>query len=167
MTRPRPLLLVLGLALVLAIANYDIVYKQEVVDEGTPILLELGPADPRSLMQGDYMTLRYADSVLPPAAIRESLPRRGTAVLELDGDGVARFGRLDDGTALGEHEHRLNFKRRLHRQGVSYGAEAFFFQEGDAERYSDAKYGVLHVDPDGDSVLVGLADADRKMLTRH
>jgi uncharacterized membrane-anchored protein len=118
-------------------------------------------------MQGDYMTLRYADTVLPPAAIRESLPRRGTAVLKLDGDGVAQFARLDDGTTLGDGEHRLNFKRRLYRQGVSYGADAFFFQEGDAARYSDAKYGVLHVDPDGNSVLVGLADANRKMLTRR
>ena len=163
----RSLLLVAGLALVLAVANYDIVHKQRVVDEGTPILLELGPADPRSLMQGDYMTLRYADTVLPPAAIRESLPRRGTAVLKLDGDGVAQFARLDDGTTLGDGEHRLNFKRRLYRQGVSYGADAFFFQEGDAARYSDAKYGVLHVDSDGNSVLVGLADANRKMLTRR
>jgi uncharacterized membrane-anchored protein len=167
MTHLRSLLLVAGLALVLAVANYDIIRKQQIVDEGMPILLELGPADPRSLMQGDYMTLRYADTVLPPAAIRESLPRRGTAVLELDGNGVARFARLDDGTALGDDEHRLNFKRRLYHRGVSYGAEAFFFQEGDAERYGDAKYGVLHVDPDGDSVLVGLADADRKMLTRR
>ena len=70
-------------------------------------------------------------------------------------------------SVIGDGEHRLNFKRRLYRQGVSYGADAFFFQEGDAARYSDAKYGVLHVDPDGNSVLVGLADANRKMLTRR
>jgi uncharacterized membrane-anchored protein len=47
---------------------------------------------------------------------------------------------------------------------VSYGADSFFFQEGDADIYAQAKYSVLRVDDDGDSILVGLTDEHRNML---
>ena len=158
------LLLALGLLLVLGGANYDIIRKQHVVDDGTQVLLPIRPADPRSLLQGDYMTLRYARAALPPDAFSESLPRRGTAIVKLDADGVAQFARLDDGAALADGELRLKYKRRLYEDEVSYGADAFFFQEGNADLYAKAKYGVLRVDADGDSILVGLADANRNML---
>ncbi len=163
----RPLLIAFGLVVILIVANGDIVRKHQVVSHGVQIFLELRPADPRSLMQGDYMMLRYADAAVPPAAIRGTLARRGRVVVGVDAGGVGRFVRLDNGTALGDGEHRLDYKRLAYDQGISYGADAFFFQEGDAEIYGAAKYGVLRVDADGDSVLVGLADADRKMLTRR
>jgi uncharacterized membrane-anchored protein len=158
-------LLLLGLVLVLGAANYDIVRKQRIVDDGAQVFLPIRPVDPRSLLQGDYMTLRYARSALPPDAVEESLPRRGTAIVKLDADGVAQFARLDDGAALAAGELRLRYKRRLYEHEVSYGADSFFFQEGNADLYAQAKYGVLHVDENGDSILVGLADEHRYMLT--
>jgi uncharacterized membrane-anchored protein len=164
MRRWHTLLLALGLLLTLGAANYDIVRKQQIVGHGTQILLPIRPTDPRSLLQGDYMTLRYARTALPPDALSGSLPRRGTAIVKLDADGVAAFARLDDGTALASGELRLRYKRRLYEQEVSYGADAFYFQEGDADLYAQAKYGVLRVDADGDSILVGLADEHRNML---
>ena len=164
----RPLLLAVGLLLVLGAANYDIMRKERTLADGTQILLELRPADPRSLLQGDYMALRYARTTLPPANIdNNALSRRGAVIVKVGADGVAQFARLDDGTPLGTGELRLNYKRRLYEQEVSYGADSFFFQEGDAESYSDAKYGVLRVDADGNSILVGLAGADRNLLTPH
>lgn len=160
----RPLLLAVGLLLALGAANYDIMRKERTLDDGAQILLELRPADPRSLLQGDYMALRYARTTLPPADIGDSLARRGTAIVKVDSDGVAQFVRLDDGTPLGAGELRLSYKRRLYEQEISYGADSFFFQEGDAESYTDAKYGILRVDADGNSILVGLAGPDRNML---
>jgi uncharacterized membrane-anchored protein len=164
MRRLSPLLLALGLVFSLGAVNYDIVRKQKIVDAGAQVLLPIRPADPRSLLQGDYMTLRYDRTALPPDALSESLPRRGTAIVRLDADGVARFVRLDDGAALADGELRVRYKRRLYEQEVSYGADSFFFQEGDAPLYAQAKYGVLRVDGDGDSILVGLADEHRNML---
>jgi len=157
-------LLALGLLLTLGAANYDIIRKQKIVDGGAQVLLEIRPADPRSLLAGDYMTLRYARTALPPDAAGASLPRRGTAIVKLDGDGVAAFARLDDGSALADGELRLKYKRRLYEHEVSYGADSFFFQEGNADLYAQAKYGVLRVDAEGDSILVGLAGADHNML---
>jgi uncharacterized membrane-anchored protein len=157
-------LLVLGLVVALGAANYDIVRKQRIVDAGAQVLLPIRPADPRSLLQGDYMTLRYDRAALPPDALEASLPRRGTAIVKLDADGVAWFARLDDGAALANGEMRLQYKRRLYESEVSYGADSFYFQEGDADFYAKAKYGVLRVDTNGGSILVGLADEHRNML---
>lgn len=160
----RPLLLAGGLGLTLGLPNYDIIGKQRVVEHGTPVLLELRPADPRSLMQGDYMVLRYHESAFPPTAQRDALPRRGTFIVKLE-NGVAGFVRQDDGAPLAEGELRLNYKRRAYSGDLSYGADSFFFQEGTADLYAEAKFGVLRVDAHGNSILVDLAGEDHKLLT--
>ena len=162
----RAIVVLVGLAMILFVANNDILAKRRIIAEGQMVLLEIQPADPRSLLQGDYMALRYADPAMPPQGTTASLPRRGTAVVALDQDGIARFARLDDGAPLAHREQRLRFKRSGESGPLQYGAEAFFFQEGDADLYADAKYGVLRVDADGNSVLVGLADESRNMLSR-
>nr|WP_218185657.1 GDYXXLXY domain-containing protein [Salidesulfovibrio brasiliensis] len=65
-----------GLAIIIAVAASAVVQKERVIESGRRVVLELGPRDPRSLMQGDYMrltydvasTLREIDD-LPPAAL--------------------------------------------------------------------------------------------------
>jgi uncharacterized membrane-anchored protein len=162
----RVVLLLGGLALILIVANRDILAKRQVIAEGRQVLLEIQPVDPRSLLQGDYMALRYAERLMPQEDTIAALPRSGTAIVALDRDGVARFVRVDDNAPLAADEQRLRFKHARDSGALQYGAEAFFFQEGDAVLYSNAKYGVLRVDADGNSVLVGLADASRNMLNR-
>jgi len=162
----RIALLLGGMALILAVANRDILRKRQTIAEGRLVLLEIQPVDPRSLMQGDYMALDYAERTMPREEVTAALPRSGTAIVALDPDGVARFVRVDDDAPLAAGEQRLRFKRPRDSGALQYGAEAFFFQEGDAAVYGDAKYGVLRVDDDGNSILVGLADASRNMLNR-
>ena len=60
------------------------------------------------------------------------------------------------------HELVIRFRKR--GQVVRIGAESFFFQEGQADVYALAKYGELKVAKDGEVVLVGLRDAERKVL---
>ena len=43
---------------------------------------------------------------------------------------------------------------------VWLGTNAFFFHEGDAERYRDARYGEFRVNEDGEAMLVDLRDKD-------
>ncbi|MCI0507948.1 MAG: GDYXXLXY domain-containing protein, partial [Gammaproteobacteria bacterium] len=47
------------LAVVLLLANYFIISKEQVLANGKVMLLDLAPRDPRSILQGDYMVLRY------------------------------------------------------------------------------------------------------------
>jgi len=54
----------------------------------------------------------------------------------------------------------LRFRFRLRGGRAWLGTNAFFFQEGDANRYRDARYGEFRLDRDsGEAVLVGLRDA--------
>jgi uncharacterized membrane-anchored protein len=157
MSWTRRLLILGGLLLVLGVANAAILQKQRIADSARLILLELRPIDPRSLMQGDYMSLAFADTVaLPPQGA--DLPEDGIAIVALDGNGVASFVRLDDGAPLAANEARLRFTGRTPDGRLDYGTDAFFFQEGAAPLYAEARYGMFRVDDTGHSVLVGLAD---------
>lgn len=164
----RIVVAVVGLALILGLANRDILGKRQVVAEGAPLLLELRPADPRSLFQGDYMDLALADDTMPDAATIATLPYRGTVILALDAQGVGRFARLDDGAPPQPGEMRVQYRRHEDWRGarLDYGAQAFFFQEGDAELYNGAKYALLRVAEDGSTVMTHLAGEDRQPI-RH
>ncbi|HEX5748763.1 MAG TPA: GDYXXLXY domain-containing protein [Archangium sp.] len=163
-----------GLLLVVVALVVQVVRKEQVLAHGTPVLLELAPVDPRSLMQGDYMVLDYAinrearlsnDTDWGASSSTDSGPKEGRLVLRLDENGVGRFVRHDTpGTPLAPGEFLLRYKVRQGR--VRLGAESFFFQEGHADRYAGAKYGELRVTGDGTSVLVGLRNAERQPLGR-
>ena len=153
-----------GLVVVLAAANFAISDRQAVINSGQPILLELGPVDPRSLMQGDYMVLRYHDRLFPPRDEMAELPRVGAFVIRLDDNNVGEFKRVDDGTELEPGEVLLQYKLRDERGRVRLGAESYFFQEGNAQLFDAGRYGVLHVDDSGKSVLIGLADENYQLI---
>jgi uncharacterized membrane-anchored protein len=129
----------------------QIAKKEKTLRSGTVMLLELAPVDPRSLMQGDDMVLRYAIANVTGAAVA----RDGKLVVTLDENSVARFKRVHSAEQpLAEGEHLLRYRKR--GRGIRLGAESFFFQEGHAQYYRGAKYGELRVTETGDSVLMGL-----------
>ncbi|GIU50541.1 GDYXXLXY domain-containing protein [Shewanella sp. KT0246] len=53
------IILVGTLVLILGLVNWQIYQKEQHIHHGELIYLELAPVDPRSLMQGDYMALRF------------------------------------------------------------------------------------------------------------
>ena len=134
----RPLVILGGLAVVLAGVLGSIVQKERLLADGRVVLLELAPVDPRSLLQGDYMRLDYALSQRLTGA-REGAPRDGQLVLTQGADGVARFVRRHAGEPLAPGEFLLRYRVRDGR--VRLGAESFLFQEGHAGRYERARYG--------------------------
>lgn len=148
--------------LILGVVNYAVWDKEQVLDKGRTVLLELAPRDPRSLMQGDYMVLNYDLA----GTLRSQLKDRsmdGLAVISLNEQGVAQFDRLyQTGSALQANQVLIRFRKR--GEVVRIGAESFFFQEGQASIYSPAKYGELKVATSGEVVLVGLRDAQRLPL---
>jgi uncharacterized membrane-anchored protein len=143
---------VVGL-IVLAFVNVNIIQTEIRLTQGQVIFLQLAPVDPRSLIQGDYMRLNYAlTRELPPM---NGLPEKGQVVLKLDQRHVATFDRVYQGGALAPQELLLNYRRQDNGQ-IQIGPESFFFQEGHANDYAQARYAALRVADNGQSLLVGL-----------
>lgn len=153
---PRARLGIAACALaVLALANVAIWQKQALIADGRPVFVELGPVDPRSLMQGDYMRLAFRlpdnDALQPRAAQR---PR---AIGKIDARGVATLERVDFGGAPGPGEIAIELTPV--RNGWTLVTDAWYFKEGEASRWERAKYGEFRVAPDGRALLVGMRGA--------
>ncbi|MHA4846296.1 GDYXXLXY domain-containing protein [Flavitalea antarctica] len=160
MSKLKWIIILLNCLVLLFFFNRSVLSKESLLKDGKLILLELAPVDPRSLMQGDYMTLRYAisqgisaDSVLP----------RGYVVVKLRSDGVADRVRIQENiTPLIAGEYAIRYS--MGAWSLNLGAESFFFQEGQAEKYAVAKYGGLKADSNGETVLIGLFDEHLKQI---
>lgn len=161
--------------------------NEGLLHQGRVVVLALAPVDPRSLMQGDYMALDYEvaqqlgdqlrqeeDAVReaarqknPDAVLPEiEHPEQSRMVLKADPGGVARLQRLEDGRPLRAGEFYLSFKWRTRWSWdrPALPSEAWFFQEGEGERFAKARFAVLRVGEDGRSLLAGLQDEQHKPI---
>ncbi|HEX2651528.1 MAG TPA: GDYXXLXY domain-containing protein [Burkholderiales bacterium] len=149
--------------LLLVLANWAVFEREQQLTEGRVVLLELAPVDPRSLMQGDYMALRFkaADDAFGRFG-RVKDVADGRLVVKLDARGVGSFVRRDGGEPLGEGEVALRYRIRDER--VKFATNAYFFQEGHARYYQQARYGEFRVAPSGELLLAQLRDAKLERL---
>lgn len=148
---------------VLLVANIGIWQKERVIAHGQPVYVSLAPVDPRSLMQGDYMSLRFG----LPGQVEDRLEglvssHRPCVVVRRDSRGVATVQRLDDGRPLAGDELRIELTPKGGRWTLV--TDAWYFKEGEAERWQSARFAEFRVAADGQALLVGLRDADLKPL---
>lgn len=149
--------------IILALANYSIYSRERLLTEGNVVLLQLAPVDPRSLMQGDYMALRFRVANDIRRVVGESL-RDGYVILILNERRIGSFARVDDGTPLAVNEAKMRY--RMRDKQIKFATNAFFFQEGDAQLYNKARYGDFRVGGDGGSILTGMRDEQLGPLGR-
>ena len=146
------LFIAVGAVIILGAVNFNIYQREQLLESGRTVLLELAPVDPRSLMQGDYMALRFAvESSL--FGLRENL-RDGRIVLGLDERGVGKFARFDAGEPLAPNEVVMRYRVRNER--AKFATNAYFYQEGTADLYAAARFGEFKVASSGDAILTGL-----------
>ncbi|MBX3724347.1 MAG: GDYXXLXY domain-containing protein [Xanthomonadales bacterium] len=157
----RDILLIAGLLLALAVVNMAIGARERLLREGTPVLLALAPVDPRALLQGDYMALDWAIARDVEANFGEQRPRHGDgyAVLALSADGTTSFLR-NQAQAGPVAEGEVALRWRLRGGRVRIVTNAWFFPEGQAERYQSARHGELRVGADGEALLVAMRGGD-------
>ena len=138
------------------LAAQTIRQKEAIIETGRTIYVPLAPVDPRSLMQGDYMALRFELPLeLPPPEVAGDPPVRAVAML--DSRGIAKVTTLAGASYKpGSEEIIINLARKHGRW--MFATDAWYFKEGTADTYAKAKFGEFRVSPDGDALLVGLAD---------
>jgi uncharacterized membrane-anchored protein len=146
-------LIVLGALLVFGSVNYSIFAKENIKKHGEAIYLQLAPVDPRSLMQGDYMALRFS------IATEFRGPAEGDGIpLQLDERRIARIAEPSSAPSL-----RMRY--RVRNGEIWLGTNAYFFEEGTAERFAGATYGKFRIDAQtGEAVLVALCDEQLREL---
>lgn len=95
----RSILLWGGLLAALLVVNRGIFQRERILSDGHVVLLELVPVDPRSIMQGDYMALRFAvvDDIrdaMNPRSKKEAVEPspRGNTVADLKPEGIVLDG---------------------------------------------------------------------------
>lgn len=159
----RTLILFGTVAVFLYFVNTGIMNAENNIKNATVAYFELAPVDPRSLIQGDYMTLRYTienDARDVVSGNRD----RGQLVLSIDENQIAHFERryFEDDT-LEDDEILVNFYARS-SWSVRVGVDSFFFQEGQAEAYSVARYAEVRILEDGGVMLIHLADENRETI---
>jgi len=152
----RKAILIAAGVLLLAAANWTIYSREQLLADGRVVLLELAPVDPRSLMQGDYMALRFkvANDAFGRAPTKEAAD--GRIVVAVDERNVGTFARLDDGTRLAEGEARVRY--RIRNGQPKLATNAYFFPEGRGSDYAKARYGEFRIAPDGEAILTRLRD---------
>jgi uncharacterized membrane-anchored protein len=160
MQKLKWIIILLNCLILLFFFNRSVLSKESLLKDGKLILLELAPVDPRSLMQGDYMSLRYAISQGIDA---DSVSPRGFVVVKLRPNGVADRVRIQKNKSpliAGEYAIRYTSGPA----SLNLGAESFFFQEGQADKYAVAKYGGLKADANGETMIIGMFDQDLKQI---
>jgi uncharacterized membrane-anchored protein len=156
-------LIALGALLVFGALNFAIYGKEHIRRSGDVVYLPLAPVDPRSLIQGDYMALRFA--IVRDIEGREGRNDRGAREGSISFAPIALDDRRIAALAADGAAPALTLRYRIRNGRVWLGTNAFFFEEGTAERFSKARYGEFRVDAASrEAVLVGLRDADLNAL---
>lgn len=147
------MLLLVGLALSLIGINGAIWQKEQLIANGKPVYLKLAPADPRSLMQGDFMRLRFAGFYARALKIETIIGQRPVIRLSLDAQSVATPKVVyKAGEALAEGEILLELTPN--KGSWMPVTDAWFFREGQAQQWETARYGEFRILPSGKALLV-------------
>ena len=160
--RARIIVLTVTIAIVLTLINVEIAGKERIVRNGTTVLLRLGVQDPRSLIQGDYMALRYLMVNDVAREAKRSGMNDGVAVIELGELNEASFVAIYKGQQLQDGQYLLRYRKR--GDSVRLASDAYFFEEGSGQDYSGARFGEVRVNAKGDAVLIGLRNAAGQRL---
>jgi len=174
---------VLGSLCILIVMSINVVKYETHLATGNTVLLELAPVDPRGFMQGDYMALSYAlerdvldalpqksnasdsefDDSEPNPDIYE--PSEGYVIVKVDKHNVGQFVRLANNNKrdnLATNEMPIHY--RIRNGSVQLATNAFFFQEGHAEAFEAAEYGLFRVNNKGEPLLTNMVNGEFEVI---
>lgn len=150
--------IVATLLLTLIVANGAIWQKEALISSGRPVFIALAPVDPRSLMQGDYMALNFE---LPALKDIRAL-RHAKVIAKIDQRGVAVMQGLAGDKPLAADEIVIELVST--GSGLRPSTDAWYFKEGEAQRWSHARYGEFRIDGNGHALLVNLRGPNLELL---
>jgi len=180
----KPTIALCTLFFILFPLNYKVWQFEDVLATGKPVVLEIAPVDPRSLMQGDYMSLSYAiltDLTDIRAQLNESntevetsddddvmqkqRPKRLYALIHQNEQGIATLCRVESRIPTDFFDCVPNVYLPINNAGrmPKLPSQEYFFAEGKGQYYAQAEYAEYRF-KDGILLLARLLDKDLKPL---
>lgn len=158
----RKIIIILNFIILMSFFSLN-VYKQEKIKKiNSKLILELAPVDPRSLLQGDYMVLRYdiVDSLYVFELEEESKLSKGFVMLEKDDRGISHFVGVSEEWKKGSIAFRKDMSGTY-----SIGADSYFFEEGTGDLYQGARYAEFYIYDKGKIKIKGLLNKDMEPIS--
>ncbi|MCA0991937.1 GDYXXLXY domain-containing protein [Guptibacillus hwajinpoensis] len=147
--------------LMVSFVAYNGIKNEVALQSGKEIRLALTPVDPRSMLQGDYVTLRYDISTLPGAT---NLPanKKIKVILSPTSEKTYEYG--------GYYKIEGNWNKPYEPSDkdvvvngitysdhdVQYGIESFFIPEGEGQVVEDKTMAIIKVSENGNALLLEL-----------
>jgi len=162
----------------LGAVNYKVQQFEDVLATGKPVVLKIAPADPRSLMQGDYMVLNYAilsdlqqsqfsSESNETTGIDELSPsgKKAYILVHLDKNHVATLCEAQSEIPTDFKHCTPNVYLPIRYKGwvPEFPNPDYFFAEGKGEYYAQSEYAEYRF-KDGILLLARLLDKDFKGL---
>ena len=171
-SRTRSTIAMIALIGMLILINWSVWAKERHLANGRIVYLKLAPADPRSLVQGDFMRLRFELATNVYQALPKSADNRrwghdidaadGLVTVSIDEKKIATFSKLHDPRSQPDKQalaaNELYLRYRVRNGAVKFATDAYFFQEGKEPVFRNAQYGQFRVDNDGELLLTALYD---------
>ena len=155
-----------GMSILVAV-NYAIWQKEQLLTHGKTVILALAPVDPRSLMQGDYMRLRFQaeqdmQRYLPYK--KDSSVADGYVIVSLNEQHIGEVQGVVSELPATLAVNQWPLRYRIRAGELRFATNAFFFQEGHADDYAQARYGEFKVSNDGEMLLANLRGQHLEVL---
>ena len=169
----KKILLIINIVILFVVTGFSANKEEGYKKSDSYFYLELAPVDPRSLLQGDYMTLNY--DIIDKAqeiifnGIYDSKDennefldmRKGYIVVSLDENKVAKFVKLSKEKT--DEKDLLFIAFKSDGFNVNINANSYLFQEGTGDKYENARYSKV-VLVDNKLRLIDLRDKDFKEI---
>ncbi len=177
----KPTIALCTLFFMLLPLNYKVWQFEDVLATGKPVVLEIAPVDPRSLMQGDYMSLSYdiltdirtqlnqsrkeVETSNNDDIIQKQRSKRLYALIHQDGRGIATLCRVESRIPTDFFDCVPDVYLPINNADwmLKLPSQEYFFAEGKGWYYVQAKY-VEYRFKDGILLLDRLLDKDLKPL---
>ena len=169
----KKILLIINIVILFVVTGFSANKEEGYKKSNSYFYLELAPVDPRSLLQGDYMTLNYDITDKAQEIIFNGIydskdennkfldMRKGYIVVSLDENKVAKFVKLSKEKT--DEKDLLFIAFKSDGFNVNINANSYLFQEGTGDKYEDARYSKVVLV--GDKLrLVDLRDKDFKEI---
>lgn len=162
-------LIIGNLLLIAGVFFYLLNSNETLMKKGEVLVLKLAPADPRSFMMGDYMTLNYdinnemqSFNFSNYLTQLDQTKKRFQIVVQKNDSLATYVGKYKKGRVLEKGEFLLTVEQHYFSNTIV--PNEYLFQEGKAKKYNRAEYAQFRVDKSGNVIIECLLDKNRNQL---